>query len=303
MGARSSCTAPPRRRPEWLIFHPNSRWTIRRASAFRSPAVRSTSSRSTANGADEHVGELVYHGPNVMMGYATRPARPCARQALSTRYAPATSRADTPTDSTKWSRAASRFVKMYGLRIDLQRVEDTLRERGVTAICTDGDGRLLVAAARAARRLRRARAVGRRPPGCPRAAVRVVDVDEIPLLPTGKPDYQAVRDAVRAVGIRGPPTARPTLPCSPTCCISIPASIDPDCSFVDLGGNSLSYVTMSVRLERAIGHLPVGLAADAVARATGHRVGRDGGGARRWRPASRCGPWPIVLVVVSHAEL
>jgi hypothetical protein len=32
--------------------------------------------------------------------------------------------------------------------------------------------------------------------------------------------------------------------------------IDPDASFVDLGGNSLSYVTMSVRLERALGRLP-----------------------------------------------
>ena len=34
------------------------------------------------------------------------------------------------------------------------------------------------------------------------------------------------------------------------------ATLDPDASFVDLGGNSLSYVTMTVRLERAIGQLP-----------------------------------------------
>ncbi len=34
-------------------------------------------------------------------------------------------------------------------------------------------------------------------------------------------------------------------------------TIDPDASFVDLGGNSLSYVAMSVRLERALGRLPV----------------------------------------------
>jgi hypothetical protein len=33
-------------------------------------------------------------------------------------------------------------------------------------------------------------------------------------------------------------------------------SIDPDASFVDLGGNSLTYVTMSVRLEQALGRLP-----------------------------------------------
>ena len=33
-------------------------------------------------------------------------------------------------------------------------------------------------------------------------------------------------------------------------------TIRPDQSFVDLGGNSLSYVAMSVRLERALGRLP-----------------------------------------------
>ena len=44
-----------------------------------------------------------------------------------------------------------------------------------------------------------------------------------------------------------------------------PDSIDPDASFVDLGGNSLTYVAMSVRLERALGRVAVhsGNAADA----------------------------------------
>jgi hypothetical protein len=47
------------------------------------------------------------------------------------------------------------------------------------------------------------------------------------------------------------------LACGSTDVLQIDAdSIDDDASFVDLGGNSLSYVPMSVRLERALGQLP-----------------------------------------------
>ena len=78
------------------------------------------------------------------------------------------------------------------------------------------------------------------------------------------------RTAAAAVGqARLPGRARPRTriePASPTVVglrelfadvLQIDADgIDPDASFVDLGGNSLSYVTMSVRLERALGRLP-----------------------------------------------
>ena len=84
------------------------------------------------------------------------------------------------------------------------------------------------------------------------------------------------------------------------------ATIDPDASFVDLGGNSLSYVTMSVRLERALGRLP----------ADWHRLSlREL--ERIPRPARDRWPWwgatletsvalraaAIVLIVGSHAGL
>src|SRR4029079_15069708 len=91
--------------------------------------------------------------------------------------------------------------------------------------------------------------------GVPPGAVKAVTVAELPMLPSGKPDYPAVRDRARAsntnehsvVGLRELFAD----------VLRIDAdSIDPEASFVDLGGNSLSYVTMSVRLERALARLP-----------------------------------------------
>jgi len=206
-----------------------------------------------ADGMDDHTGELVYRGPGVMMGYAHTPedlATGHTVEALHTGDL-ARRRADGLYEVVG---RISRFVKLYGLRIDLQRVETALQNAAVTAVCTEGDGALLVAATD-------------RPPGCdvallaadasglPRSAVRVLDVDEIPRLPSGKPDLPAVRTLADRTAATKQDVA--DLRGLFADVLHLDAeSVDPQASFVDLGGNSLSYVTMSVRLERALGHLP-----------------------------------------------
>jgi acyl-CoA synthetase (AMP-forming)/AMP-acid ligase II len=201
---------------------------------------------------DEDVGELVYRGPNVMMGYARRPADLALGKTVEALHTGDIARRG-PDGLYEVIGRSSRFVKMYGLRIDLQRVEATLRDHGVTAYCTDVDDRLAVAAARHdAAEVQRAAAAAA---GVPAGAVQAVTVTELPMLPSGKPDYQAVRDLASASN-----TDEPTVVGLRQLFASVLQihgdSIDPDASFVDLGGNSLSYVMMSVRLERALGRLP-----------------------------------------------
>ncbi|TPG36890.1 AMP-binding protein [Mycolicibacterium hodleri] len=205
------------------------------------------------DGMPADVGELVYRGAGVMMGYAhDRDDLAAGRTVAALRTGDLARRNSNGLYEVVGR--ISRFAKLYGLRLDLERIEASLRDADVSAICTEGDGELLVAAAD-------------RPAGCdvglvattasglPRAAVRVLDVDELPRLPTGKPDLHGVRqlaDRIRsddgvALDLRGLFADVLHLDA---------ASIDDGASFVDLGGNSLSYVSMSVRLERAIGHLP-----------------------------------------------
>jgi acyl-CoA synthetase (AMP-forming)/AMP-acid ligase II len=204
-------------------------------------------------GMPDDVGELVYRGPNVMMGYANGPDDLGSGRIVDALY---TGDVATRNDRGLYEVVGriSRFVKLYGLRIDLERVETSLDRAGVTAICTDGDGVLLVAATD-------------RPAGCDvarlaadasgldRSAVRIVDVDEIPRLPTGKPDFGRVRELAGGAA----PVEADVLDLRALFADVLQldaATIDAEASFVDLGGNSLSYVAMSVRLERAIGHLP-----------------------------------------------
>jgi acyl-CoA synthetase (AMP-forming)/AMP-acid ligase II len=251
------------------------------------------------DGLPDDVGELVYRGPNVMMGYAHGRGDLASGRTVDVLRTGDVARRNAGGLYEVVGRI-SRFVKLYGLRIDLQRVEASLRAGGVTAICTDGDGVLLVAATD-------------RPDGCdvrrlvadasglPRSAVRVLDVDEIPRLPTGKPDFQHVR-AMAGRGVAGEADPLDLRGLFADVLQLDTATIDPLASFVDLGGNSLSYVAMSVRLERAIGHLPADWPRLSLCQLESlTRPRRWWGTTLETSVALRA--VAIVLVVGSHAEL
>lgn len=251
------------------------------------------------DGMPDDVGELVYRGPNVMMGYAHGPedlAGAAATDALRT--------GDVVRRHTgglyEIVGRISRFVKLYGLRIDLQRVEASLHAEGVTAVCTDGDGVLLTA-------------VSERPDGCdvhrlasnasglPHSAIRVIDVDDIPRLPSGKPDYQGVRSLTAVAGPPEPDNVDLRGLFADVLQME-PETIEAHHSFVDLGGNSLSYVALSVRLERAIGHLPTDWQRMSLTELESTTK------TRRWWGATletsvALRAVAIVLIVASHAEL
>ncbi len=250
------------------------------------------------DGMPDGTGELVYRGPNVMMGYAHTAADLAADAGVEELRTGDISR-QRPDGLYEVVGRSDRFVKLYGLRIDLQRVESALHADGVTAICTDGDGLLLVGAADRPEDTDVAAAAADAS-GLPGAAIRVVDVYEIPRLPTGKPDYRSLRE--RAAD-RTTDDARLDLRGLFADVLQIDtADVDPRSSFVDLGGNSLSYVAMSVRLERALGHLPADWQRLPLSELESARK------TRRWwgttlETSVALRAAAIVLVAGSHAEL
>ena len=250
---------------------------------------------------DDAVGELVYRGPNVMMGYSHGPADLALGKTVDTLHTGDIARRG-PDGLYEVIGRGSRFVKLYGLRIDLHRVETTLREHGVTAFCADDDDRLVVAATgdNDAADVQQAAAEAA---GVPAAAVLAVTVDELPMLSSGKPDYQAVRTLAREADLQESDAVDLRALFADVLHLD-PATIDPDASFVDLGGNSLSYVTMSVRLERALGTLPSDWQRLPIRELEGSlRPVRR----RWWESTLETGvalrAAAIVLIVGSHAEL
>ncbi|HSJ22803.1 MAG TPA: AMP-binding protein [Nocardioidaceae bacterium] len=232
------------------------------------------------------VGELVYDGPNVMLGYAETPADlALGRVVTSLRTGDVARR--TPDGLYEIIGRRNRFAKVFGLRIDLDQVERVYADEGMLVACAAGEsasGEQLVVAVSddaAPVDVDQVAVVAKEHFGLPPGAVAVCPVREVPRLPNGKPDYRAVaalpgsitRVCRQSVSSHGKFTvggdSSPAYPGNSSDPRTPAARLreayaevlrrddvgDAD-SFVSLEGDSLSYVEMSIRVEEILGHLP-----------------------------------------------
>ncbi|MGA8046983.1 MAG: non-ribosomal peptide synthetase [Dermatophilaceae bacterium] len=207
-------------------------------------------------------GEVVFRGPNVMLGYAREPADLALGRSVAELR---TGDLGELTDEglLRITGRKARFVKVLGHRLDLDALERRLADETPGARVAGRDGLIgvTVPGPVAAPVLESVgRAVVRR---CrvPRDAVRVVAVDEPLVLANGKPDYAAVLALVDGTAVRGsvvPGDSSAVDAVSAVYADVLAVEVAPDATFVGLGGDSLSYVEASVRLEELLGRLPEG---------------------------------------------
>lgn len=251
--------------PELAAAHPGAIGVPVPGGSFRLEPVEDRTGRQRGEGPTgetEETGELVYTGPNVMLGYARTPDDLAMGRTVDELRTGDIARR-TPEGLYEIVGRRSRFVKILGLRIDPQQIEATLERHGVTALCAGDDEALGVAAVGASdsdgRRIRRLVADEC---GLPARAVRVRLVADLPRLPTGKPDHRAVRELTRT-GDDALPGAEPAAGrgstedlCALYARVLDRSDVTEHSTFVGLGGDSLSYVEMSISLEERLGHLP-----------------------------------------------
>lgn len=200
-------------------------------------------------GDEPGTGELVYMGPNVMLGYAETPADLArGREVDELRTGDIARRSADGMYEIVGRR--SRFAKLFGLRIDLQQLEAALRTSGADALAAASDDHISIAVTSRDSDSTRSRAAELT--RLPAWAFTVVSVPELPRLANGKPDYQSVLALRSHAG-----EAAADIAGLFSRLLNVPrGSVSPNDSFVSLGGNSLSYVTMSVQLEKHLGTLP-----------------------------------------------
>lgn len=211
-------------------------------------------------------GELVYEGPNVMMGYAEEPADFAAGRTIGAlRTGDLARRRDDGLYEIVGR--SNRFAKIFGLRIDLDRVERLFADEDldVRAVSSDERLQLFVLAERfvdAARR--RAGELT----GLPAHVIGVHAVAEFPRTSSGKPDraalvrHAAMLDGTAATSSATSGGADAASAVTPETIRALYAELlgRPDAgiddSFAGLGGDSLSYVEVAVRLEDLLGAVP-----------------------------------------------
>ena len=285
---------------------------------------------------DGNKGELVYEGPNVMLGYAETPADfELGRTVHELRTGDLARRRDDGLYEIVGR--MNRFVKIFGLRVDLDRIERLLADEGIEVRVASADERLLLFAT-SDRTARRARERVAALVGVPMHAIGEYAVEQFPRTSSGKPDIAAL---VRFAGLQDRAAAAPSaMPgaaaVSPekirdllSTLLSRP-EVSLDDSFAALGGDSLSYIEVSLRLEAMLGDLPRDwptltareLAAFATEAAGGDAIARAAAGPAT-APDAAVGPrtrfrFPslvrletpavlraiaIVLIVGTHADL
>ena len=223
--------------------------------------------RPLAGPGEPEVGELVYRGDNVMLGYANSLADlALGRTVAELRTGDIAHQREDGLFEIVGRR--SRFAKVFGLRVDLDRVEQLLRRHGYVAAAADAGDALIVGVATGAAPISTADvlALVQEELGLPPAGVRLVTPTELPRLPSGKVDYPSLVGLVSAV-----PTKSPTRRTRRGNSRDHQAQLGvvgvvgellgrPDATgadtFVGLGGDSLSYVEASLRLEQLLGPLP-----------------------------------------------
>lgn len=212
------------------------------------------------DGQPAHVGELIYTGPNVMMGYATS-AADLARGAELGELATGDLAEMVEPGTFRIVGRLGRFAKIAGLRVGFDDIEAILGDAGIEARVAGNDSGVAVALVAASDddRARAASLIAARTT-IPANAVAVITVPEWPRLVSGKIDYASLIAAGAAARRDDAERSRAAAGASPIAAAFAPLlggnAAAPGDSFTSLHGDSLSYVQVSMDIERALGDLP-----------------------------------------------
>ena len=199
-------------------------------------------------------GELIYCGPNVMMGYAENHedlSRGHEIEALAT--------GDLAQRSAEGiyriTGRLSRMSKVAGLRIGHDALERALAARGREVAVWGDDGTISIAVVGRAAGLEKEAA---RLTEIGAQHFRVLSLKELPRHPNGKVDYPALKKFL------SPPSSNSCILCAYRAAFA-PTPVKRRDSFTSLGGDSLKHVELTLALEERLGGVPDGWEEMAVA--------------------------------------
>ena len=202
-------------------------------------------------------GELVYEGPNVMMGYATAPAELAGGRQIAKLRTGDLGQEAAPGIFRIVGRL-SRFSKIAGLRIGLDEIEGLLARHDIRALVA-GDDAVIAICLDDADLCPTASALIDGAMAIPPRALVIFAPADLPRLPSGKPDSPAILRMAKAVKAERDAKAEAS-GASGLAALYARAlnrgAVAPDQSFASLNGDSLGYIEVSLGIERRLGHLP-----------------------------------------------
>ncbi len=203
-------------------------------------------------------GELVYSGPNVMMGYALQRGD---LNAAKTTWILRTGDVAEKTEQGLFRIVGrrSRIAKPFGLRIDLDRLEQSLQETYGEITCVETPTGIGVVTTNSPAAAEHLVTTACETTGLPHSSFTVSSVAQLPRLTNGKIDYTATRDLFTQNQTDDTvASSRDSDTAAILASILRKPAVQPSDSFVSLGGDSLSYVAATAALQQRLGTLPAG---------------------------------------------
>lgn len=144
-------------------------------------------------------GELLYRGPNVMLGYSKSHADLHQFDSIEWLATGDLADVDSQGDYCIVGRK-SRFIKIKGIRMDLDAIERALSDKGYRSLCTGNDQQLVIAVEASAQGqeidlIAELKQWGQCEFKVNPAMLEVLILDELPLTANSKPDYPALQKA------------------------------------------------------------------------------------------------------------
>lgn len=196
-------------------------------------------------------GELVFEGPNVMMGYASAPDD-LAKGQGETRLKTGDLGYEAEDGLFVITGRASRFLKLSGKRVGLEEIEVWMAKTGIAGIATGGDDALGLVHTGSAPTLARDVAQFL---DIPTSFVSAIETDVLPLNQNGKPDLKAARAIFDSHRTQAKPATTASGKDAETRATAMfrrqfpGVEITPETSFDKLGGTSADFVDVELALE------------------------------------------------------
>lgn len=243
-------------------------------------------------------GELVCVGPNVMMGYAT------GGDDLGEGYTRKERHTGDIAERTasgffKIIGRQARFSKIAGFRVSHQNIEEHLAENGIAALVTGTDEYLVVALTDTAG-VDEAVKVVLQSAKLNATQLRVFRLEEVPRLSNGKTDYQTIKSIAERLPVNDDEEGRANPILKAFSEAFWPKAVTGDDTFNSLGGDSLTYVQLSLALEKEIGKPPSNWEDMPVSKLLLERQSHD-----RWvmmDPNMYLRAFAIIAVVLDHVS-
>lgn len=208
-------------------------------------------------------GELIYQGPNVMMGYANAAldlAKGCELSQLKTGDLACINKQGLFYIVGR----LKRFSKIYGKRYNLDDIEKNIHQYDCTAVCTSDDETLVIGSEN--KNIKYIVDSVSKKYGISSIHIETLFFSSIPRLTSGKVDYQKIlqtfffqknEQTLQTIKTREIDEIIYLLTGVYTKAFTGKDIQNDDC-FFDLGGDSLTYVSVSIEIENIIGELPQG---------------------------------------------